>query len=141
MAETTNGEEYSTHRTRIRTREESRELDRRKRELAEKQEGLLELEQHSQQLDQVLKDLKGGVSKLRVQAIGVDRYHRKYWFFHNSPNKGIFVEDNGYEQSTEAMEVVRREMGFVERLQFDLDGWSLMEVMDEFPFLAHFLLF
>lgn len=123
-----NGEE-NPHRTRIKTREETRELDRRRRELAAKQDALAEIEQTAMELDQKLIDLKGGVSKMRVHSLGVDRFHRKYWFFHHSsPNKGVFVEDNGYGQSVETMEATRQGMGFVERLQFDLDGWPLIEV-------------
>ncbi len=81
-------------------------------------------------LDTLLTQLRAGVSKLRVSPLGVDRWHRKYWFFTtSSPNRGLYVEDDGAGGSPEAasqMTELRTGMDFVERLQWDLDGWPLM---------------
>lgn len=30
---------------------------------------------------------------MRILPIGKDRFHRNYWYFENSPNNGIFIED------------------------------------------------
>uniref|UniRef100_A0A158R484 DDT domain-containing protein n=1 Tax=Syphacia muris TaxID=451379 RepID=A0A158R484_9BILA len=46
------------------------------------------------------KCLKTSKRMQRLTPLGYDRYHRRYWFFENSPNKGIYVEKGWFSQIT-----------------------------------------
>ncbi|KAI1733247.1 williams-Beuren syndrome DDT (WSD), d-TOX E motif domain-containing protein [Ditylenchus destructor] len=53
----------------------------------------------------------------RVDPLGYDRYHRKYWFFGDSPNTGIFME-----QDEIIPEGGRNQLPFMEKLEENLYG-------------------
>uniref|UniRef100_A0A915CQ15 WHIM2 domain-containing protein n=1 Tax=Ditylenchus dipsaci TaxID=166011 RepID=A0A915CQ15_9BILA len=42
----------------------------------------------------------------QVEPLGYDRFYRRYWFFGNSPNRGIFIEQEASRSSQDFSEAV-----------------------------------
>uniref|UniRef100_A0A914E095 Uncharacterized protein n=1 Tax=Acrobeloides nanus TaxID=290746 RepID=A0A914E095_9BILA len=59
-------------------------------ELIDLQQRLKEKENHIKIKQRLCKELT------RVQPLGYDRFHRRYWYFYNSLNMGIYVEQGWY---------------------------------------------
>jgi hypothetical protein len=65
-------------------------MNRKRTEVEQKKENLIEeIEALEDQLEE-----KKGTQRFRATPLGVDRFHRRYWFFPPSP--GIFVEQGAW---------------------------------------------